>query len=307
MQISAVSDGQTLQYSSSSGKWINSSAPAGSFAAGILGDGTDGSVHLDGVVTVPWATLAGGVYSMTRDALTTSLTIASGVTLVCAGFRIFCQGTVTNNGTLSANGNNATSFTGGGASTARSLATGRSGGTGNTGVGSTGGQGGFGVGNGGSGGNGSGANTGGAAISSLSGLNWMLRDVQGIATGIIAYANAAQPIAGGSGGSGGGGDGTNRGGGGGSGGSLIALIARSFIHTSSGLMTAVGGNGFAPATGNCGGGGGGGGGGIFIFTINPATNAGSISVAGGTGAAGIGTGTAGGNGTAGTSLFVQLQ
>jgi len=303
--ITSPADGQALIYSAALGKWVNSSAPAGSFAGGLLGDGTDGSATLDGSTTLPWATLNGGVYTMTRDALTTALTIQSGITLVCAGYRIFCQGTVTNSGTISANGNNATSFTGGGASTPRSLGTGRTGGAGNTGAGSTGGQGGFGVGNGGGGGNGTGANTGGASVSPLSGLNWVLRDVQGIATGTISYASTPQAIAGGSGGSGGGGDGTNRGGGGGSGGSLIAVLARSF--TNNGSLTAVGGNGFTPTAGNCGGGGGGGGGGIFVFTINPAANSGTTNVAGGSGGSGVGSGTAGANGTSGTVLFVQMQ
>ncbi|MEK7153116.1 MAG: right-handed parallel beta-helix repeat-containing protein, partial [Patescibacteria group bacterium] len=304
--IASPADGQTLQYSAAQSKWINSSAPLGTFASGMLGDGLDGSITLDGIATVPWATLVGSVYSMTRDAHTLSLTVNVGVTLVCAGYRIFSQGTVTNNGTVSANGTDATSSTGPGSSSPRSLGTGAKGGNGGTGNGTGGNPGGFGVGNGGAGGNGA-SGTGGVAISAITGLNWVLRDGQGIATGAIGYAGSVSVVSGGSGGSGGSGDGVNAGGGGGSGGSVIGVLARSFVNSSTGILTARGGNGHAPATGNCGGGGGGGGGGIFIFTISPAVNNGAAIVTAGTGGAGIGSGTGGNSGTAGTILFVQLQ
>ncbi|HSW99049.1 MAG TPA: hypothetical protein VLF71_04370 [Candidatus Saccharimonadales bacterium] len=302
--VSNPSEGQTLQYSSASGKWVNSSAPIGSFAGGMLGDGSDGAATLDGTATVAWASLAGSTYTMSRDALTTALTVRPGITLVCAGFRICCQGTLTNNGTVSADGNNATSATGAAASTPRSMGTGAKGGNGNTTAGSAGNIGGFGVGAGGAGGNGAG-NAGAAAVSPQSTLNWMLRNGHSIASGTIGYAGSTSAVVGGSGGSGGGGDGTNKGGGGGTGGSVIAVLARSFVN--SGALSAIGGNGFAPTVGNCGGGGGGGGGGIFIFSINPATNTGTTAVTGGAGAAGVGGGTAGGNGAAGTVLLVQLQ
>jgi hypothetical protein len=305
MAITSPSDGQTLQYSAASSKWVNSSAPIGSFAGGMLGDGSDGTATLDGSATVSWASLSAGVYTMTRDALTTALSISGGVTLVCAGFRVFCQGTVTNSGTISANGNNATSSTGAGASTARSLSTGGKGGNGNATTGSLGNQGGFGVGVGGAGGTGIAGNTGGTAVSPISTLNWMVRSVQCVLNGTVGYASTVSTISGGSGGSGGGGDGTNKGGGGGTGGSLVAVLARSFVNT--GTLSAVGGNGFAPTLGNCGGGGGGGGGGVFVFSINPAINTGTTTVLGGVGAVGVGTGISGGNGTAGTVLLIQLQ
>jgi hypothetical protein len=304
ISLSNPSDGQTLQYSSASGKWVNSSAPIGSFAGGMLGDGSDGPAVLNGANLVAWASLNGGTYTMSRDALVTSLTINSGITLVCAGFRICCQGTAANLGTISADGNSATSSTGATASTPRSIGTGAKGGNGNATAGSAGNIGGFGVGTSGAGGNGAG-NAGATAVSPQSTLNWMLRGGHGIATGSIGYAGAVSAILGGSGGSGGGGDGVNKGGGGGTGGSIIAILARSF--TNAGALSAVGGNGFAPTVGNCGGGGGGGGGGIFVFSINPVTNTGTTNVNGGTGAAGIGTGTSGGNGGGGTVLLVQLQ
>jgi parallel beta-helix repeat protein len=277
--------------------------PTSSSSSGILGDGSDGAAVLDGTNTVSWATLAGSTYSMIRDANTTSLTINSGITLVSTGFRIFSSGAVTNNGTISADGVNATSATGPSGGTTRTLGVGAKGGNGATGAGIAGVAGGFGVGNGGAGGNGS-SGVGGTATNAITGQNWMLRNGHGLAVNAIGYANAVSPISGGSGGSGGAGDGTNSGGGGGSGGGVIGILARSF--TNAGTMTAKGGNGFAPTTGNCGGGGGGGGGGIFVLSVVMPTNTGSRIVTGGTGAAGSGSGTAGGNGLAGTILFTQL-
>src|ERR1700760_1219292 len=44
-----------------------------------FGNGSDGDVTLDGTVTVPWATLAAGVYSLTRDTALGSLTINAGI------------------------------------------------------------------------------------------------------------------------------------------------------------------------------------------------------------------------------------
>jgi hypothetical protein len=305
VQVSNPGDGQTLQYSAASGKWVNSSAPIGSFAGGMLGDGSDGAATLDGSTVVAWANLVGSTYTMSRDALTTALTINAGITVVCAGYRIFCQGTMVNNGAIRADGNSATSSTGAAASTPRSIGTGAKGGNGNAGPGSAGNIGGFGVGTGGAGGNGTAGNAGAAAVSPQSAQNWMLRSGHGVVTGVIGYAGAAAAILGGSGGSGGGGDSTNKGGGGGTGGSLIAILARTFTNT--GTLSASGGNGFSPTIGNCGGGGGGGGGAILAFTINPATNTGTTAVTGGLGATGCGTGTIGANGTAGTVLFVQLQ
>ena len=46
-------------------------------------------------------------YTLTRDIHCTSVTINNGVTVKTANYRIFCRGTITNNGTISNNGNNA--------------------------------------------------------------------------------------------------------------------------------------------------------------------------------------------------------
>lgn len=306
MQLSNLSDGQTLAYNASAGKWMNTNAPMGTFSLGAFGDGSDGAAVLDGTATVQWASLNAGVYTMSRDALTTALTIQPGITLRCSSFRIFSTGTVTNNGTIDANGNDATSSTATPATTQSALGGGQLGGAGGTGAGSQGNTGGFGVGRGGAGGAGSGG-AGGAQQNSRSAVNWMLKNAQACLSGSIGFAASTFVISGGSGGSGGGGDGTNKGGAGGSGGALIIIFARTFVNGSLGILTARGGNGFAPTVGNCGGGGGGGGGGVFVFTVNPATNNGSLNVAGGGGVVGIGTGGPGVSGVAGTSLFVQLQ
>lgn len=300
-----LSDGQIAVYNAASGKWINTTSGSGTFAAGILGDGSDGTATLDGSATVSWATLTGSTYTMTRDCELTSLTINSGVTLVPTGFRVFNQGTVTNNGTISANGNNATSSTGATASTSRTLTTGTKGGNGATGVGVAGNAsaGGFGVGTGASGGTGSSAGGAGGTIASA--LNYMLKAAQTLATGAIGWAGSAVAISGGSGGGGGGGDGVNSGGGGGTGGSIVCIFSRTFVNN--GALNAIGGNGFTPVSGNAGGGGGGGGGLIIVLSINPWTQNGTLVVTGGIGGTGVGTGTSGGNGTSGTTLNVVLQ
>jgi len=274
--------------------------------SGIFGDGSDGSVVLDGIATVPWATLSNNTYTMTRDAYTASLTVGPNATLIPFGFKTYCQGSVTNNGTIRANGANAIDGTGGNASPSGSIGAGKVGGNGDVSNGTAGGQGTFGVGNGGAGGNGA-RGTGGAGITAVLTANWMLRNVQSILIGSAAYASVVRAISGGSGGSGGGGDGTSKGGGGGAGGGLIVFIARSFTNGASGIISAIGGDGSTAASGNCGGGGGGGGGAILIYTISTATNNGTTSVGGGRGGGGSGSGTNGAAGSSGSVLFVQMQ
>lgn len=308
VSIASPANGQVLTYSSSLGKWVNSSSAAGSFAAGVLGDGSDGAAVLDGTATVPWASLSGGVYTMGRDTNVTNLTINSGVTLVPTGYRIFAQGTITNNGTISANGASATSSTGASAATSRSLASGSKGGNGATGTGSTGNNssGGVCTGSGGGGGAGSSGSGGGAGNTLVpTSLLYMLRIPEMFASGTVAYTGAVNAISGGSGGGGGGGDGTNAGGGAGAGGNVICIFCNSL--TNNGTIQANGGNGFSPAAGNTGGGGGGGGGLVVIFSIFAITNSGSITMNGGSGGTAHGTGANGSNGNNGVTLNVILQ
>jgi hypothetical protein len=294
---------------------INGQSLAGGsgFAAGLKGDGSDSAITLDGTAAPSGFTKAGSVYTINRDVHTTSLTVNSGVTLNAGGWRIFCQGTVTNNGTIQANGNDAGAAGAAGAATtpAGALAAGSAGGAGQTGAGSAGSAGGLAVGNGGAGGaGGTGASGAGgtSGFPSVSGqpttVASMLRTPQHILTGVFNYFGV-KAIAGGSGGGGGGGDGTNKGGGGGSGGGVLAVLADSFVNT--GALSAHGGAGGAGVAGNAGGGGGGGGGLIAVYTTSAWTNSGTTDVSGGAGGTPAGTGAAGAAGINGTVFNEIVQ
>ena len=272
-------------------------------SAGIFGDASDGSATLDGTATVTWASKASSVYTMTRDAMLTSLTVNSGVTLNTANYRIFCTGTVSNAGTIASNGNNATSATAAAAQATGPLI-GNGGGAGATGAGATGGASGtrWGTGTGSAGGLGSAGAAGAAGGAQKTGIT--PHRVPGpVLSGYSAWAGTGYPVGGAAGGGGGGGDGTNSGGGGGAGGGILAILAHAITNT--GTMSANGGNGFTPTTGNCGGGGGGGGGLVLGYTL-AAWTAGTTSVTGGTQGSGVGTGAAGTAGTAGTVLNVVI-
>src|SRR6185312_13179359 len=86
---------------------------------GVFGNGSDGAVVLNGSTTFNgFSSLAGSTYTLTRDVMATNLTVNNGVTLKTAHFRIFCQGTFTNNGTVSNVGSAASGQSAGGASSA---------------------------------------------------------------------------------------------------------------------------------------------------------------------------------------------
>ena len=63
---------------------------------GVFGDGSDGDITISSDT------------SLARDMYYENLTINNGVTLTSSGFRIFVRGTLTNNGTISAKGNDGT-------------------------------------------------------------------------------------------------------------------------------------------------------------------------------------------------------
>lgn len=71
----------------------------------LFNNGSDGSAVLNGSTTFSWATLAAGVYTLTRDVKFINLTINSGVTLVTANYIVYGTGTLTNAGTIHNNGN----------------------------------------------------------------------------------------------------------------------------------------------------------------------------------------------------------
>ena len=270
--------------------------------AGVFGDGSDGAVVFDGSTTNSFSSLAGSTYTLTRDFFATSVTISSSVTVNPACFRMFCQGAFVNSGTISDSGASATSASAAAGESSHVFQGGQSGGAGNTGAGSSGSQGtaiacgasgGGGTGSGGAGGGGQGTRGGSGT--------WLLRTPSAVLAGVSWAATTSQvlTLSGGDGGGGGGGDGTNHGGGGGAGGGVIAILAQTLVNN--GTITAAGGAGFTPVTGNCGGGGGGGGGIIVAYTLI-AWTAGTTSAAGGSAGSGAGTGTAGTAGSAGSVL-----
>ena len=128
----------TAAAAGSNGKWADSGHVHPGFFGGFFGPGTDGAVTLDGSTTYNnFSSLGGSTYTLTRDVWATSLTINNSVTLKTANYRIFCQGTLTNNGTISNLGNAAsgTGSSGNGASGgSAALSGGRAGGGGGTGV-----------------------------------------------------------------------------------------------------------------------------------------------------------------------------
>lgn len=272
---------------------------------GIFGDGSDGSATLDGTATVSWASKSGSTYTMNRDAWLSSLAISSGITLVTSGTtyscRVFCTGTVTNAGTISANGASASGVTQG-AGLAAGSGTGGTPATGNGGAGTLVGAV-VGIGTAGAGGAGSGG-TAGAAGGTNTTSPGPLRAPQALASGVLVYFGSVKPLGGAPGGGAGGGDGTNKGGGGGAGGGLVGILAHAVVNT--GTISATGGAGGTPPTGNCGGGGGGGGGLILVFTL-AAWTAGTTVVTGGALGTAVGTGSNGNAGSSGSVLNVVIQ
>ena len=66
----------------------------------IFGEGGDGSATFDGTATVISLAPTSNVYKLVKDIYCTDLTVNSGITLFTNGFRIFVNGTFTNNGTV---------------------------------------------------------------------------------------------------------------------------------------------------------------------------------------------------------------
>jgi hypothetical protein len=294
--------------------------------AGCYGYGNDGKVTFDGTAVVLGLTPSTGVYTLTRDIyLASGSVITSAATITTAGFRIFCQGILTNNGTIRSNGNAAAANTAGAllsyAGTISNTTVGTAGAAGGTGAGTAGTNGGAnGLGGvGGAGGNNASVpNAGGAGgtitapLATVEGPYSADLAVKARVIGTTAFAL----LQGGAGGGAGGGDGTNLSGGGGGGGGIIVVAAKTLVGT--GTISAQGGaGGAANATGTPSGGGGGGGGCIIIIStsvmpfavtgVAAALIAGqnTATVAGGAaGAAGAGGGTPGNAGLAGSLLLI---
>jgi len=299
----------------------------------VFGNGVDGTLTFttaaSDVLTL-WngTTLTGtsGVFTLNQDLwLADQSTINAGVTINTAGFRIFCQGELINNGTIRSNGNAGNSNTAG-------VALSYTGTISATTVGAAGGAGG--ANNGSNAANTTNAlgGTGGAGGASNNGAN----DVGGLG-GVAAAANntiqlpfsapyavtahggngtALQVFTGGAGGGGGAGDGTNLGGGGGGGGGIVVVVAQRLTSTGTGIIQANGGAGGANNTANASGGGGGGGGGGCVIVVSrtvepkavntsgPIVPTQTIQALGGAGGAGITLGLAGVAGNNGTTILL---
>jgi hypothetical protein len=284
-------------------------------AGGWYGDGSDGAVTFNGSSTV---TLPNGntivpssnVYTLPRDISCTSITINVGVTVVTAGFRILCQGTLSNSGTISWNGNNASGQTAGAALASGLLGGGGAGAQGgpisNPGnsastvtnayppISATAATGGLGSGIAGTTcAGGSGGGSGGVVSGGNGGALTVMGIVHGAATLPTAVSGRSadntqwNPSSGGGGGAGN----SGTGGGGGGGGGTIVIAAGTFAGT--GTISANGGNG---ANGGTNGGGGGGGGGIIIVVFGTGGGGQTITANGGSAGTGSSAGGAGGAG-----------
>jgi hypothetical protein len=294
------------------------------------GDGSDGVCNFiaSGAVTVAGATLSSGVYTMTRDIwLADQSVIQPTVTIKTAGFRIFCQGELLNNGTIQSNGNAAAIQVAGAAlgytGTLSSGTVGTAGGTGTTttagagtaqainSIGGTGGTGGAST---------VSVNAGaaGGAVTAPTAPMQLPRSLPLAIIGKIQNTTAFLAMGAGSGGGAGGGDGTYVGGGGGGGGGIVVVVAQRLTGT--GTISANGGAGGTAsqnALATAGGGGGGGGGMVIVVsrTVQPVSvNSAGPVVAGQTitaagGAGGIASplgGVAGGSVTPATAGAVIL-
>ena len=313
-----VSNTQSVTIDSTTGQLgVTAFASSASF-----GDGSDSTQTFDGTTVILGLTPSANVYTLNRDIFLASSTVNNGVTINTNGYRIFCSGILTNNGTIAHNGNNgANSGTAGAAlsvglssiNTGSTLnALGTAGGAGNTGAGSNGVTGNnistaaYGGSGGAGGAGGSGGGTGGilttvtATQGNIRALPWAIMGQ--LITGALAFIK----VQGGAGGGGGGGDGVVAGGGGGSGGGIV-ILASLFI-AGTGSIRARGGNGGSPASGTNVGGGASGGGGLVIVvsrSISSGAIAGqTIDANPGTPGTHQGSGSDGGNGNNGTVILL---
>lgn len=281
----------------------------------VYGSGGDGTCVFDGMATFPFASLAGSVYTLTRDCyLADGSTINAGITVKTAGFRRFCNGTFTvaAGAFLLADGNAASGATPGGTSALGNLGIGMAGGAGHTGVG-TGTNGNAQVNTlddancvGGAGGAGGAQGGGNGGLYTISGTNGGAEFLFPMMTGFLPMqtsgGNTAQLriIGGGAGGGGGGADNAGAiGGGGGGGGGIMQMADYNLVNN--GTIRAAGGAG-AAGTGSAGnaGGGGGGGGGVINSIARFRSGTGTMTAPGGLGGAAFGaSGIAGSNGNPG--------
>jgi hypothetical protein len=310
-----------LQYKATGAIWYIVSRDDAAFTlelgVGVYGDGSDGAVTFDGSTTLLTLAPSSSVYTLTRDIyLADGSIINNGVTIKTGGFRVFCAGTLTNNGSILWNGNAASTTTGGAIIGSSNSSINTFTGSG-TAIGTLGANGGTGAGangtaqtgaacagaQGGTGGTGtSGAGGTGGTLNAFQASSLQPRQLPFAIYGQYRKGDGSgYLVQGGSGGGAGGGDGSNSGGGGGGGGGICIVAARLFAGT--GVIQARGGAGGTPTLGNTGGGGGGGGGWVVVVSqsvVSAAISGQTIDANGGAAGSAHGTGTAnaaaGGNG-----------
>jgi hypothetical protein len=266
-------------------------------------------------------TASGNVFTLPQDLwLGDQSTVNSGAIITTAGFRVFCQGELINNGVIRTNGANGANNVAGAAlayaSTISATTVGTAGGAGalNNGTNGTAATNAFGGvgGTGGASNNGTAvAGVGGTVTASNNTIALPFSDPYAL-TAHGGNGTAFQVLQAGSGGGSGSGDGTNNSGGGGGGGGILMIAAQRL--TGNGTIEANGGVGGNAAAGNSGGGGGGGGGLVIVVSrsivpkavvstgpLDPNT---AIQALGGAGGVGAGTGTAGAVGANGTLVLL---
>jgi hypothetical protein len=261
----------------------------------------------DGPLVIP-----AGTTTLTRDMFYTTLVVNAGATLETAGFRVFAETSIVNNGTIQFTPGDAPGSAGGVAPSG-SLPRSRDGAGGANAAPGTGGNTMF-PGTAGSGGASGQGNTG--AGGSPGGASTVIAPTHGgmdvVLFGITWHPldqNNTTPLSwGGSGAGGGVGVPTGTGGGGGSGGGIMVLASPTITGT--GVVLCRGGNGAQGGAANPGGAGGGGGGGqggvIALITDSGASPIATAVPGGAGGAAGNnGAGAVGTPGTAGTAGVVR--
>lgn len=290
----------------------------------IYGNGADGTVTFTTGGTVLGMVSVANVYTMVQDIYCINMTVNNGVSIITSGFRIFCSGTLTNNGTIQWAGKDAVTNTGGASLVIGNIMGGLLGGgapaSGTSTVAGTApaSYNSLHITLGGKGGVGGGAN-GGAAGGTSTNVKTRFRALPEAIQLVVYPTNdtllstegtTQNSYAGGGTGGGGGGrttGGTATVGGAGGGGAGLVLIVAKSIDNTNGTISAKGGNGAAASgAGTCvTGGGGGGGGGAIILIYNTLINIGTTTVAGGTKGAGLNGASAAADGSAGNLIQIS--
>jgi hypothetical protein len=271
---------------------VTVTATATGSVAFTFGDGSDGALHYDGTTTILGMAPVGGVYTLTRDINATSIIVDAAATIKPSGWRIFATGTLSNAGSINANGNAPNLNNGGVAQVNTGYYTfrGYGGGAGAGGVpGAPGADTPTGFVIGGSGGHGGTTATAAGGLGGVASPNAQVPSQKKVYAfwlfGAGISSNAATPtLSGMQGGAGGGAGGpgpgpTNHAGQGGGGGGGVLFIAAHLI-ANTGTISANGGNCGAVTFSDQGIGGGGGAGGVGVFSNGFTGN--TPTVAGGT-------------------------